>query len=291
MTADPSTSLRVTKSEVIRDAQTLIPNWSDKLFFKKKGIELKSQKEIEKMRIAGQAVGEIFDKLTDIIKPGASTKDIDKFVEKYISSFKMTAAFKGIKGVSYPFPASACVSINDEVVHGIPNVSRKLKQGDIVSVDIGVIYEGYYGDAAKTYAVGSISDTASKLLEITEISLQKAIEQAKPGKRLGDVSHAVQKTAEEAGFSVVREFVGHGIGRYLHEEPQIPNYGKPDTGVKLLPGMVLAIEPMINEGGHKVEMLDDNWTVVTKDGSLSAHFEHTVAITENGNEILTKRQC
>jgi methionyl aminopeptidase len=257
------------------------------LFFKKSGIELKSRQEIEKMKIAGRAVGEILSKLSGIIKPGISTKEIDEFAEKYIRSLKMTPAFKGVKGVSYPFPACACVSVNDEVVHGIPNASRKLKQGDIVSVDMGVIYEGYYGDAAKTYAVGSISDTASKLLEITEISLQKAIEQARPGKRLGDVSYAVQKTAEEAGFSIVRDFVGHGIGRCLHEEPQIPNYGKPDTGVKLLAGMVLAIEPMINEGGYKVEMLDDDWTVVTKDGGLSAHFEHTIAITEDGNEILT----
>jgi methionyl aminopeptidase len=257
------------------------------LFFKKSGIELKSKQEIEKMRIAGQAVGEILDKLAVVIKPGISTKDIDEFAEKHIRSLKMAPAFKGVKGVRYPFPACACVSINDEVVHGIPNASRKLKQGDIVSVDMGVIYEGYYGDAAKTYAVGDISDTASKLLKITELSLQNAIEQAKPGKRLGDVSYAVQKTAEDAGFSVVRDFVGHGIGRSLHEDPQIPNFGKPDVGIKLLAGMVLAIEPMINEGGYKVEMLSDDWTVVTKDGGLSAHFEHTIAITENGNEILT----
>ncbi|MDR3113239.1 MAG: type I methionyl aminopeptidase [Endomicrobium sp.] len=257
------------------------------MFFKKSGIELKSKQEIEKMRIAGQAVGEILDKLAVVIKPGISTKDIDEFAEKHIRSLKMAPAFKGVKGVRYPFPACACVSINDEVVHGIPNASRKLKQGDIVSVDMGVIYEGYYGDAAKTYAVGDISDTASKLLKITELSLQNAIEQAKPGKRLGDVSYAVQKTAEDAGFSVVRDFVGHGIGRSLHEDPQIPNFGKPDVGIKLLAGMVLAIEPMINEGGYKVEMLSDDWTVVTKDGGLSAHFEHTIAITENGNEILT----
>jgi methionyl aminopeptidase len=239
------------------------------------------------MRIAGRAVGEILSRLADIIKPGISTKDIDEFTEQYIRSLKMTPAFKGVKGVSYPFPACACVSINDEVVHGIPNASRKLKQGDIVSVDTGVIYEGYYGDAAKTYAVGSISDTASKLLKITENSLQKAIEQAKSGNRLGDVSYAVQKTAEAAGFSIVRDFVGHGIGRCLHEEPQIPNYGKPGAGIKLLAGMVLAIEPMVNEGGYKVEMLGDDWTVVTKDGGLSAHFEHTIAITENGTEVLT----
>jgi len=258
------------------------------VFFKKSAIELKSKNEIEKMRVAGQAVGEILDKLSEIVKPGASTKDIDDFASKYIRSLKMQPAFLGVKGVKTPFPACACVSVNDEVVHGIPNASRKLKSGDIVSVDIGVIYDGFYGDAAKTYAVGNISDAASKLLEITELSLQNALEQAKPGKRLGDISYAVQKTAEDAGFSIVRDFVGHGIGRNLHEDPQIPNYGKAGTGVKLLPGMLLAIEPMVNAGGYKVEMLSDNWTVATKDGSLSAHFEHTVAITEDGNEVLTR---
>jgi methionyl aminopeptidase len=258
------------------------------VFLKKARIELKTPAEIEKMRVAGRVVGEILEKLSDIIKPGVSTKDIDEFSEKYIRSLKMIPAFLGVKGMSYPFPASACVSINDEVVHGIPNASRALKSGDIVSVDMGVIYEGYYGDAAKTYAVGAVSDTASRLLKITQLSLQKAIEQALPGHRLGDISHAVQKTVEDAGFSVVRDFVGHGIGRSLHEEPPIPNYGKADTGVKLLAGMVIAIEPMVNEGGYQVRMLDDDWTVVTKDGGLSAHFEHTVAIMENGNEILTK---
>lgn len=258
------------------------------MFFKKRSIELKTAAELAKMRTAGKAVGDILDKLSDIIKPGITTKEIDVFAEKYIRSLKMIPAFLGVKGISRPFPASACVSINDEVVHGIPNDSRVLRSGDIVSVDMGVIYEGYYGDAAKTYAVGSISDTAAKLLRITEMSLQKGIEQALPGKRLGDVSFAVQKAVEDAGFSVVRDFVGHGIGRALHEEPPIPNYGKPDTGIKLLPGMVLAIEPMVNVGGYEVGMLDDDWTVVTRDGSLSAHFEHTVAVTESGNEILTK---
>jgi len=258
------------------------------LFFKKSSIELKTAAEIEKMRTAGRVTGEILEKLSEIIKPGISTKEIDGFAEKYIRSLKMIPAFLGVKGGSYPYPASACVSLNDEVVHGIPNESRILKSGDIVSVDLGVIYEGYYGDAAKTYAVGSITDTAAKLLKITELSLQKGIEQALPGKRLGDVAFAVQKTAEEAGFSVVRDFVGHGIGRSLHEEPPVPNFGKAGTGIRLVPGMVIAIEPMVNEGGYGVEITGDDWTVVTKDGSLSAHFEHTVAITENGNEILTK---
>jgi methionyl aminopeptidase len=258
------------------------------LFFKKQAIEQKTAKEIEKMRIAGKVVGEILEKLSEIIKPGVTTKYIDEFSEKYIRKLKMTPAFLGVPGARYPFPASACVSINNEVVHGIPNASRVLKSGDIVSVDLGVFYEGYYGDAARTYAVGSISDTAANLLKITELSLQKGIEKALSGNRLGDVSNAVQVVVENAGFSVVRDFVGHGIGRNLHEEPQIPNYGKAGIGVKLLPGMVLAIEPMVNEGSYEVCMLDDDWTVVTKDGSLSAHFEHTVAITENGYEILTK---
>lgn len=258
------------------------------MFFKKQAIEQKTAKEIEKMRIAGKVVGEILENLSEIIKPGVTTKYIDEFSEKYIRKLKMTPAFLGVTGVRYPFPASACVSINNEVVHGIPNASRVLKSGDIVSVDLGVFYEGYYGDAARTYAVGSISDTAANLLKITELSLQKGIEKALPGNRLGDVSNAVQVVVENGGFSVVRDFVGHGIGRNLHEEPQIPNYGKAGIGVKLLPGMVLAIEPMVNEGRFEVCMLDDGWTVVTKDGSLSAHFEHTVAITENGYEILTK---
>lgn len=258
------------------------------MFFNKSSIELKSKQEIEKMRIAGRAVGEILERLTDVVKPGATTKDIDLFVEKYIKSLKMKPAFLGVEGINYPFPACACVSINDEVVHGIPSASRVLRSGDIVSVDIGTIYEGYYGDAAKTYAVGNISDSAAKLLEATKKSLENGIKQAVAGNRLGDISAAVQKTAEEAGFSVVRDFVGHGIGRALHEDPPVPNYGKSNTGIKLVAGMVLAIEPMINAGSYEVEMLNDDWAVVTKDGSLSAHFEHTVAITENGNEILTK---
>jgi methionyl aminopeptidase len=258
------------------------------LFFKKQSIELKTTKEIEKMRIAGKVVGEILEKLSEMIKPGITTKDIDEFSEKYIRKLKMTPAFLGVSGARCPFPASACVSINDEVVHGIPNAFRMLKSGDIVSVDMGVFYEGYYGDAARTYAVGTISETAANLLKITELSLQKGIEKALHGNRLGDISNAVQTVVENAGFSVVRDFVGHGIGRKLHEDPQIPNYGKAGVGVKLLPGMVLAIEPMVNEGSHEVCMLDDEWTVATRDGSLSAHFEHTVAITENDYEILTK---
>jgi len=258
------------------------------LFFKKRNIELKTAKEIEKIRVAGRAAGEILDKLCDIIKPGVTTKDIDVFSEKHIKLLRMKSAFLGVKGVRYSFPSSTCVSVNDEVVHGIPSPSRVLKAGDIVSVDVGVIYEGYYSDAAKTYPVGTVSETASELIKVTESSLNEGIKQALAGKRLGDVSYAIEKTVKNAGFSVVRDFVGHGIGRSLHEEPQIPNFGEPDTGIRLLVGMVLAIEPMVNVGGCGVCGTDDTWTVVTRDGSLSAHFEHTVAITENGCEILTK---
>jgi methionyl aminopeptidase len=259
------------------------------MFLKKQRIiELKIAKEIEKMRTAGRVVGEILQKLSEIIKPGITTKDIDVFSENYIRSLKMIPAFLGVQGIRSPFPASACVSINDEVVHGIPSVSRVLKSGDIVSVDMGVLYEGYYGDAARTYAVGSVSNVAAELLEVTELSLRKGIERALPGNRVGDISSAVQKTVESAGFSVVRDFVGHGIGRALHEDPQVPNYGKADTGIKLIAGMVLAIEPMVNAGSYEVCISDDDWTVVTRDGSLSAHFEHTVAVTQDGCEILTK---
>ncbi|MDR0956599.1 MAG: type I methionyl aminopeptidase [Endomicrobium sp.] len=256
--------------------------------FKRRNIELKTEKEIEKMKIAGKVVGDILQKLFEIIKPKITTKDIDIFVEKHIRSLNMVPAFFGVKGQKCSFPASTCVSINNEVVHGIPSAERKLKSGDIVSVDIGVLYEGYYGDAARTYGVGVVSDIAVKLIKVTEQSLYEGIKRVLPGNRLGDVSNAIQKTVDNAGFSVVRDFVGHGIGRALHEEPQVLNYGQKGTGVKLLPGMVLAIEPMVNAGSYEVFMLDDGWTVVTADGNLSAHFEHTVAVTEYGYEILTK---
>lgn len=256
--------------------------------FKKLKIEIKTEKEIEKMRIAGRAVGKVLEQLEKIIVPGITTKDIDVWVSKYISSLNMLPSFLGISGKKFPFPASACVSINDEVVHGIPDISRRLRDGDIVSVDIGVLYEGYHGDSARTYPVGTISQQASDLLQATKVALDNAIEQTLVGKRLGDISYAVQKTTEDAGFSVVRDYTGHGIGRLLHEDPPIPNFGKPDTGIRLLTGMVLAIEPMLNVGNYAVKTLDDGWTVVTKDGSLSAHFEHTVAIMEKGNEVLTR---
>jgi methionyl aminopeptidase len=258
------------------------------LFFQKNSIELKTPSEISKMRIACKTAAEVLENLKQIIVPEISTKDIEKFADSYIRSKKMIPAFLGVKGISYPFPSSVCVSVNEEVVHGIPSFNRILKSGDIVSVDVGVLCDGYYADTARTYPVGNVSDLASELLKITEISLYEGIKQAIANNRIGDISNAVQTVAEKKGFSVVREFVGHGIGRQLHEEPPIPNFGKANTGVKLTAGMVLAIEPMVNVGGYEVKMLDNDWTIVTKDGSISAHFEHTVAINENGNEILTK---
>lgn len=247
-------------------------------------IELKSPSEIEKMRIASKAIAEILEELKSFIKPGITTKDIDVKVSKKIRSFNMKPAFLGYGG----FPASACVSINNELVHGIPNDSRVLSSGDIVSVDVGTIYDGYYGDAAYTYPVGKISDSTKKLLQVTEDSLYLAIEQVKPGNRLGDVSYAVQKYAESFGYSVVRDYCGHGIGRNLHEEPSVPNFGKNGTGVKLEEGLVIAIEPMVNAGKYYVDVLPNGWTVVTRDSSLCAHYEHTVLVTKNGYEILTK---
>lgn len=247
-------------------------------------LELKSASEIEKMRIACKAVADILESLKSFIKPGITTKDIDVEVAKKIRSFNMKPAFLGYGG----FPASACVSINNELVHGIPNDSRVLSSGDIVSVDVGTIYDGYYGDAAYTYPVGKISDSTKKLLQVTEDSLYLAIEQVKPGNRLGDVSYAVQKYVEGLGYSVVRDYCGHGIGRNLHEEPSVPNFGKNGTGVKLEEGLVIAIEPMVNAGRYHVDVLSNGWTVVTRDGSLCAHYEHTVLVTKNGYEILTK---
>ncbi|MDD5102124.1 MAG: type I methionyl aminopeptidase [Endomicrobiaceae bacterium] len=247
-------------------------------------IELKSETELKKMRVAGKATAKILESLKSFIKPGVTTKDIDTEVFKQISSLNMKPAFLGYGG----FPASACVSVNDELVHGIPNASCELSSGDIVTVDIGTIYEGYYSDSAFTYPVGNISNEAKKLLQVTEDSLYKAIEQVKPGNRLGDVSYAVQSYVEPLGYSVVRDYCGHGLGRHLHEEPSVPNYGKPGTGPRLLPGMVIAIEPMVNIGKYYVNILTNNWTVVTRDGSLCAHFEHTVAVTKDGYTILTK---
>jgi len=247
-------------------------------------IILKSRREIDIMREANQIVAETHAFLSENIKPGISTAEIDKLADEFIRGKGAVPSFKGYQG----FPASVCISINEEVVHGIPNDHRYLENGDIVSIDIGTFYEGFNGDAARTHAVGDISENASKLLKVTEESLLKGIEKAVIGNRLFDISHAVQEFVEKNGFSVVRDYVGHGIGRDMHEDPQIPNFGPAGKGPKLKEGMTLAIEPMVNIGGYEVETLEDNWTVVTKDRSLSAHFEHTIAITKDGVEILSK---
>lgn len=213
-----------------------------------------------------------------------TTKQIEQFIENFIIKMGGIPAFKGYRG----YPASACISINEQVVHGIPSEKVFIKEGDIVSVDVGVIYDSFYGDAAYTYSVGKISEEAEKLLKVTEEALYKGIAEAIPGYRVGDISNAIQSHVEANGFSVVRAFVGHGIGMSLHEDPQIPNFGSKGVGPKLKKGMTLAIEPMVNAGTHEVKILSDGWTAVTKDGSLSAHFEHTIAITEGEPEILTK---
>ena len=246
-------------------------------------IVLKSPREIELIRAGGRILVDAFEMLRDLAKPGVSTKEIDLEVEKIIRKRGARPAFKGYRG----FPAAVCVSINEEVVHGIPSAHRRLKEGDIVGLDLGCIVEGYYADAAVTLAVGEILPEVQRLLDVTRESLDLGIAQARPGDRLGDVSHAIQEHVEGHGFAVVRAFVGHGIGRALHEDPQIPNFGDPGRGPLLKPGMCFAIEPMVTMGTWDVRILDDGWTAVTVDGSLAAHFEHTIAITEAGPEILT----
>ena len=246
-------------------------------------IIIKSDQEIDIMRESGKVTAHILKELENFIKPGISTMDIDQFVEKTILSNNMIPSFKGYNG----FPASACVSINNEVVHGIPDAARFLKEGDIVSVDVGCTYKGYVSDAARTYPVGAISPEAQKLIDATRDSFFEGLKFCRPGYRLSDISHAIQKKAESEGFSVIRDFVGHGVGRAMHEEPQIPNYGKPGRGPRLARGMVFAIEPMINQGTFEVDVLADNWTVVTLDGKLSAHYENTVVITDDEPELIT----
>ena len=246
-------------------------------------IEIKSAGELKIMAEAGAVTARILEDLGSFIRPGLSTKDVDDFVEGIILDQGMEPAFKGYGG----FPASACVSVNEEVIHGIPSSERVLMEGDIVSVDLGTLWQGYYSDAARTYGVGRISPEKQRLIRIAEESFFKGLEQCLAGRRLGDVSHAIQSRVEEAGFSVIRDFVGHGIGRQLHEEPMVPNYGPPHRGVKLRPGMVLAIEPMIAAGHYEVDVLADNWTAVTLDGSAAAHYEHTVVITDGKPELLT----
>jgi methionyl aminopeptidase len=245
-------------------------------------IELKSKKEIETMRKAGRVVAQTLDMIAAHIQPGVSTEQLDFLVEDFILSNGAIPAFKNYHG----FPASTCISIDDEVVHGIPG-ARKLRQGEIVSVDVGAIVDGFYGDGARTYPVGKVSEQKLRLLELTEKCLEAGIEQARAGNRLGAISAAVQKVAETNGLGVVRQLVGHGIGRQMHEEPQVPNFGKSNEGPLLKAGMVLAIEPMINAGTYDVKTMPDGWTVVTADGQPSAHFEHTVAITEGDPDILT----
>ena len=235
------------------------------------------------MRRAGAMVGQFFEEVKTMIRPGNTTYSLEEFSEEFVARNGVRGAFKGYLG----YPANLCTSINEEVVHGIPSRKRFLREGDIVSIDFGVVMEGYYGDAAKTYAVGKVPETSLKLMRTTEEALEKAIAAAQPGNRLGDVSAAVQEAAESAGFSVVRDFVGHGIGKSMHEEPQVPNFGARGSGPRLAPGMVLAIEPMVNEGKYMVEVLPDGWTVVTSDRMRSAHFEHVVAVMEEGCRVLS----
>jgi methionyl aminopeptidase len=247
-------------------------------------ILIKTAAEIEKMRRSGEALRQVHEAVRPFVLPGASTMDLEKVAAAKMEELHATSAFKGYHG----FPAVLCTSVNDEVVHGIPSVTRILAEGDIVSVDCGVIVDGYYSDSAVTYAVGTPSAATKRLLDVTRASLERAIQQAQVGGRLGDISAAVQEMCEGEGFGVVREFVGHGIGKSMHEDPQVPNYGMRGKGPRLKAGMVLAIEPMINAGGAGVKVLHDGWTTLTVDGSLSAHFEHTVAITKNGPLVLTR---
>jgi methionyl aminopeptidase len=245
-------------------------------------IIVKSLQEIELMRQAGRIVAGTLQELAGAVRPGITTIKLDALARQYIQKSGARPAFLGYHG----FPATICTSLNEEVVHGIPGL-RRLKAGDIISIDVGVFYKGYYGDAAATFPVGEVSPLAKRLLEVTRESLYKGIEKAYPGNRLYDISAAIQTYVESRGFSVVRSYVGHGIGSEMHEEPQVPNYGLPGKGPLLEAGMVLAIEPMVNAGTWEVETLSDDWTVVTKDRNLSAHFEHTVAIMQDGPEILT----
>ena len=247
-------------------------------------IVLKTSRELAIMREAGRISAMAVKVAGEAVEPGVSTWEIDRVARKYIESQGAVPSFLGYGG----FPASACISVNNVVIHGIPSKHQIVKAGDIVSIDIGAIYEGYNGDNAYTFPCGDISPEAQRLLDATRESLYEGIAQAKAGNRLGDIGSAVQRYVEARGYSVVRDFVGHGVGAKLHEDPSVPNYGTPGRGVRLLPGMTIAIEPMVNQGGHKVQVQKDGWTTVTRDGKLSAHFEHTVAITPDGPVILTK---
>lgn len=246
-------------------------------------IILKSPEEMKKMEQSCLIVAKTLDYLKGMVKPGMTTMEIDRFADDYIKSNSAIPAFKGYRG----FPASICASVNNEVIHGLPS-DRVLEEGDILGIDLGAYKDGFYGDAASTFPVGKIPPDVEKLMRVTEEALYRGIENAREDNRVSDISHAIQKHVESNGFSVVRAFVGHGIGRDLHEEPQIPNFGPPGRGPRLRSGMTLAIEPMVNQGGHEVVILEDGWTTVTLDGKLSAHFEHTVLVTSDKPRILTK---
>jgi len=249
-------------------------------------IVCRSAAELERMRTAGRLVGEVLTQVAARVAPGVSTAELDDLAETLIAEAGAIPAFKGYHG----YPATICASINEEVIHGIPSGRRVLNEGDVISVDVGASIDGYFGDSAITLAVGKVSEEAATLLRVTEEALYKAIERVRPGGRVSDIGHAVQQHVEAYGFSVVREFVGHGIGQRMHEDPQVPNYGEPGRGPRLTEGMVLAIEPMVNAGKPAVKVLADGWTAVTRDRSLSAHFEHTVAVTADGPWILTARE-
>lgn len=246
-------------------------------------IVLKTGRELAVMREACRISYGALQEIGKAVEPGVTTAELDRLAEAYIRSKGAVPNFKGYEG----YPATACISINNEVIHGIPSKKRKLVEGDIVSVDLGALYEGYHGDNAATFAVGTVSDEAKRLMDTTRESLYEGIRAARAGGRIGDISHAIQAYVEAHGYSVVRQYVGHGVGTSLHEAPEVPNFGSPGRGVRLLPGMTIAIEPMVNVGGPAVRVLPDGWTVLTSDGSLSAHFEHTVAITADGPQILT----
>ncbi len=248
-------------------------------------VQIKSGQEIALMREAGRIVCEILDELEKAVAPGVTTWELDALAEKLIYEKGARPAFKGYHG----FPACLCASVNDEVVHGIPSKRRKLEEGDLMKLDFGVVYRGYFGDSARTVAVGPVSAEAQALLDATREALRRGIQVMVPGNRIGDIGHAMQSFVEARGYSMVRDFTGHGIGRHLHEKPEVPSYGRPGDGMKLRPGMVLAVEPMVNQGTEEVEVLDDDWTAVTVDNKLSAHFEHTVLIGEGGPEILTRK--
>ncbi len=247
-------------------------------------VSIKSAREIELMKRPGRIVAQVLREMGEMVAPGVTTFDIDRFAERRIKELGAVSAFKGYHG----FPACVCISVNEEVVHGIPSKKRKLSEGDIVGIDFGVSVDGWFGDSARTFAVGQVSQEAQKLMEATEKGLHLGIAECRVGNRIFDIGYAVQSHVEAAGFSVVREFVGHGIGRSLHEDPQVPNFGAKGKGSVIKEGMVLAIEPMVNLGTHRVRVLDDGWTAVTEDRRWSAHFEHTVAVTASGPVILTQ---